>query len=91
VGPSRVYNRETVILDEITTRSGNGDKECYLLPEQRNPVPRNPQQISVFCTSVGSPDSQAPSRRGVWLVGPSMRGVTDVRLDDLIRNGVSGC
>jgi hypothetical protein len=77
--------RPTVILDEITLRSGNGDKEYCLLPEQRNPVPNNTRHIPVFSTSVGFHDSQAPLRRRVCLVGPSMRGVADVRLVDLIR------
>jgi hypothetical protein len=80
-----------VFLVEIILRSGNMDKEYCLLPEQRKSAPKNPQQIPVFSTSVSSPDSRALSRRGVCLVGPSMIGVTDVRLVDLIRFGVSEC
>lgn len=91
MGPSRVDNRETVFLVEITLRSGSMDKEYCLLPEQRNPVPKNPEQISVFSTSVSPPDSRALSRRGVCLVGPSMIGVIYLRLVDLIRFGVSEC
>jgi len=80
-----------VFLVEITLRSGNMDKEYCLLPVQRNPVLKNPLHISVFSTSVNPSDSRALSRRGVCLVGPSMIRVTDVRLVDLIRFGVSEC
>lgn len=50
----------SIIIGEVTRASDNRDPEYCLLLEERNPVLKNPVQMSVFCTFRDLADPRSP-------------------------------